>query len=199
METKCICPRLPSHQYTISVASSGDDYDARYRIYNTSPYVEFCGHLLRFEMALHSTKLLFCVINGSCPLPMTVREVNFLNNKLVRLVNTASTSVPGNVIDIEPAIVLPYLIFLNVSNNKLSRLPTSMEVPSLQTRSFGDKQFEDFLADVILQCSKSLSSLEGPNNQLRTVPSLFDCTRLITVALGDNALREVPAISPSVI
>ena len=148
---------------------------------------------------LHSTKLLFCVINGSCPLPITVREVDFLNNKLVRLVNTASTSVPGNVIDIEPAIVLPYLICLNVSNKKLSKLPKSTEVPSLQTRSFGNNQIEDLSADVILQCSKSLSSLEGPNNQLRTVPSLFGCTRLTTVDLGDNALREAPAISPSVI
>ena len=80
---------------------------ARYRIYNTLPYVEFSEHLFQFEGALHSTKLFFCVINGSCPLPMTVREVNFLNNKLVRLVNTASTLVMGKVIGIKPAIVLP--------------------------------------------------------------------------------------------
>ena len=74
-----------------------------------------------------------------------------------------------------------------------------MEVPSLQTRSFGNNQIEDLSADVILQCSKSLSSWEGPNNQLQTVPSLFGCTRFTTVDLGDNALREAPAISPSVI
>ena len=41
--------------------------------------------------------------------------------------------------------------------------------------------------------------MEGPNNQLRTVPTLFGCTRLTTVDLGENTLREVPAISPSVI
>ena len=62
---------------------------------------------------------------------MTVREVDLSNNKFVRLVNTAYTSVPENVIDIVPAIVLPYLIRLDVSNNKLSKVPKSMEVPSL--------------------------------------------------------------------
>ena len=97
------------------------------------------------------------------------------NNKFVRLVNTASTSVPENVIDIVPAIVLPYLIRLDVSNNKLSKLPKSMEVPSLQTLSFGNISGRGFVGRCHFAMLKSLSSSEGPNHQLRTVPSLFGC------------------------
>ena len=115
---------------------------------------------------------------------MKVREVDLLNNKFVRLVDTASTSVPENAIDIVPAIVLPYLIRLDVSNNKLSKLPKLMEVPSLQTLSFGNISGRGFVGRCHFAMLKSLSSSEGPNHQLRTVPSLFGCTRLPTVDLG---------------
>ena len=115
---------------------------------------------------------------------MTVREVDLSNNKFVRLVNTASTSVPENTIDIEPAIVLPYLIRLDVSNNKLSKLPKLMEVPSLQTLSFGNISCRGFVGRCHFAMLKYQSSSEGPNHQLRTVPSLFGCTRWTAVDLG---------------
>ena len=93
---------------------------------------------------------------------------------------------------------------------RVCKLGTSVDFGSLESLlldtlrrikqgSFGNNQIEDLSADVILQCSKSLSFWEGPNNQLRTVPSLFGCTRLTTVDLGDKALREAPAISLSII
>eukprot|EP00584_Thalassiosira_punctigera_P001581 CAMPEP_0172535752 /NCGR_PEP_ID=MMETSP1067-20121228/7612_1 /TAXON_ID=265564 ORGANISM="Thalassiosira punctigera, Strain Tpunct2005C2" /NCGR_SAMPLE_ID=MMETSP1067 /ASSEMBLY_ACC=CAM_ASM_000444 /LENGTH=813 /DNA_ID=CAMNT_0013320697 /DNA_START=16 /DNA_END=2457 /DNA_ORIENTATION=+ len=130
-------------------------------------------------------------------LPMTVREVDLSNNKLSRLVE--GTAAPSGSSNVEPAIVLPSLLRLDVSGNQLTRLPGPMEVPSLQTLRFGNNRIEELSGDLISQCAGSLTSLEGTNNRLRTVPNLLGCKRLTTVDLGDNALREVPAIGPKVV
>ncbi|KAL7538177.1 hypothetical protein ACHAXR_008833 [Thalassiosira sp. AJA248-18] len=134
-------------------------------------------------------------------LPMTMREVDLSNNNLVRLTEMFEDGA-NNANIIEPVIVLPNLKNLNVSNNKLSKLPKSMEVPNLQTFCFGNNHITDIsssVTDIIMQCAKSLSTLEGSHNHLRTVPDLSHCKKLTTVDLGDNSLTEVPSIHPSVV
>lgn len=127
-------------------------------------------------------------------LPVTMRDVDLSKNKLVSLIDPASNE--------DPVIVLPNLTRLDVSNNKLTKLPRLMEVPSLQILCFGCNQIADIstlATDLIKQCSKYLTNLEGPNNQLHAIPNLSQCAKLATIDFGDNRLYEVPTIGNSVV
>jgi Leucine-rich repeat (LRR) protein len=68
-------------------------------------------------------------------LSATVREVDLSSN-------TTEES------DNEPAIVLPYLVRLDISNNQLNKLPSLMEVPALQTLVFSNNQIEELPSDL---------------------------------------------------
>lgn len=95
--------------------------------------------------------------------------------------------------------MLPNLVSLDVSQNRLTTLPPNMEVPSLQTLRFGTNRINTIPDDLIVQCSRSLSTLEGPGNQLRAVPDLFGCRRLQVVDLCDNSLTACPGVNPSLV
>ena len=127
-------------------------------------------------------------------LPMTIREVDLSGNAIERL-----TEVDVSEGDAGPAIVLPNLVSLDVSKNRLTTLPPNMEVPSLQTLRFGTNRITTIPDDLIVQCSRSLSTLEGPGNQLRAVPDLFGCRRLQVVDLCDNSLTACPGVNPSLV
>lgn len=127
-------------------------------------------------------------------LPMTIREVDWSGNAIERL-----TEVDVSEGDAGPAIVLPNLVSLDVSKNRLTTLPPNMEVPSLQTLRFGTNRITTIPDDLIVQCSRSLSTLEGPGNQLRAVPDLFGCRRLQVVDLCDNSLTACPGVNPSLV
>jgi len=130
-------------------------------------------------------------------LPMTVREVDLSGNAIGRL--TEEEVDGGNVNAAGPAIVLPNLTSLDVSNNRLTALPPNMEVPSLQTLRFGANRIATIPEDLVVQCSRSLSTLEGPGNRLRTVPDLFSCRRLQVVDLCGNLLTACPGVNPSLV
>jgi len=132
-------------------------------------------------------------------LPMTIREVDLSGNAMERLTEEAAARAPESGGGAEPAIVLPNLVALDVSKNRLTALPSKMEVPSLQTLRFGGNRIAAMPEDLILQCSRSLSTLEGPGNQLRTVPDLFGCRRLQVVDLCDNLLTSCPGVHPSLV
>ena len=131
-------------------------------------------------------------------LPMTVREVDLSGNAIGRL--TEEEVDGGNNANASgPAIVLPALTSLDVSNNRLTALPPNMEVPSLQTLRFGANRIAAMPDDLVVQCSRSLSTLEGPGNRLRTVPDLFSCRRLQVVDLCGNLLTACPGVNPSLV
>ena len=74
-------------------------------------------------------------------LPVSVKEVDFSSNEITRLTE----------FDAEPMIVLPNLVRLVVTKNRLSTLPSTMEVPSLQTLCFGENIIEYLPEDLIRQ------------------------------------------------
>jgi Leucine-rich repeat (LRR) protein len=70
------------------------------------------------------------------------------------------------------------------------------------TFSFGHNKIADVSlasTDIIAQCCRSLTTLEGPNNKLSTLPDLSRCSKLTTINLADNTLQIVPSISNAVI
>ena len=122
-------------------------------------------------------------------IPLTIREVDLSHNKISQL--TADSD------DADLIIVLPFLVRLDVSNNLLRKLPRSIEVPSLQTLSFGHNMIADLSlpsTDIIMQCQKSLMTLEGQNNNIQAISDLSGCSTLTTIDLGDNNLRKMPSI-----
>ena len=135
-------------------------------------------------------------------LPMTLKEIDLSSNNITRL-SEKCVAEGGDDTDaadeFEPTIVLPNLISLDVSRNKLTALPSSMEVPALQTLRFGENSIASLPLDLIVQSSRALSTLEGQDNQLRSVPDLFGCKRLKIADFSDNVLIEVPAVNPSLV
>jgi len=134
-------------------------------------------------------------------LPMTVKEVDLSKNKIKSLVELPDSSPSHAESTNEPLVVLPNLIRLDVSDNHLTKLPSSIEVPNLQVFCFGNNQISDLLVstDIIAQCAQSLTTLEGPNNQLHTIIDLSECKKLTTIDFGDNKLSEIPSIGNEVI
>ena len=127
-------------------------------------------------------------------IPIRVREVDLSHNKISQLTSDSEED--------ELIIVLPFLVRLDVSSNQIRKLPTSIEVPSLQTFSFGNNMIADLSfssTDIIVQCQKSLVTIEGQNNRIHTISDLSRCLKLTTIDLGDNALSEVPPIGKDVI
>lgn len=134
-------------------------------------------------------------------LPMTVTEIDLSKNKIKSLVELPDSSRSHAETTNEPVVVLPNLIRLDVSDNHLRKFPSSIEVPSLQVFCFGNNQISDLLAstDMIAQCAQSLTTLEGPNNQLHTILDLSECKKLTTIDLSDNKLSDIPSISNEVV
>jgi Leucine-rich repeat (LRR) protein len=148
-------------------------------------------------------------------LPMTVKEIDLSSNSITRLTErvvggsndndehttTADADADADADEQEfaPSIVLPNLVSLDVSKNKLTKLPSSAEVPSLQTLRFGHNNIASLPLDLIVVCSRALSTLEGQDNQLRSVPDLFVCKRLQNLDLSDNLLSGVPSVNASLV
>jgi Leucine-rich repeat (LRR) protein len=129
-------------------------------------------------------------------LPLALRELDLSNNKITSLIGKQ------DAVDevAQPVVVLPGLIRLDVSNNRLTELPHHIEVTSLQTFCFGNNMVADLSStDLIMHCQNSLSTLEGPNNKLHNLPDLCCCPKLTIIDFADNEIDHVPTIGCGVI
>uniref|UniRef100_A0A7S4IZQ0 Uncharacterized protein n=1 Tax=Odontella aurita TaxID=265563 RepID=A0A7S4IZQ0_9STRA len=140
-------------------------------------------------------------------LPIGLRELDLSSNKIVSLSRyevVASRDQSGGANDSakedqEPEIILPHLTRLDLTENKIEELPETIRLGSLQTLRFGKNRIATLPESLIAQCSKSLSTLEGPENRMSESPCLSDCRALRVVDLSDNQLQDVPTVHESLV
>lgn len=161
--------------------------------------------------ALHTLRIRNCNLHD---LPWDVIRENLTNLSVLDAQGNSFTDVPlsklpesivtlklannsieclGNDISMED-INLQNLVHLDVSNNKLIRLPSKLEAPKLQHLILAKNYLESLSTGILYSCRKFLVTLDLAGNQLKLSMNLSQHVNLQVLELRGNYLKEVPVI-----